>query len=147
MAYIKDDFLPIDLDNGCAVCRYEDPYSHIVSVILPAWQGRFYNQTFRKFFDRLIRMECPAHIVLNICWIDCKQMGEFELHFKEWLQEQSKPTINKLNVSHALNRVIDDVTHLRSLYPEGILHDCEADPDGENAIVLNQTILGNLNVS
>lgn len=147
MAYIKDDFLPIDLHNGCEICRYEDPYSHIVSVILPAWQGRFFNQDFRKFFERLIRTECPAHIVLNICWIDCKQMGAFELHFKEWLQEQSKTSINKLNVSNALNRVIYDITHQRSLYQTGVLHDCEADPDSENAIILNQTILGNLNVS
>jgi hypothetical protein len=89
-------------------------------------------------------MECPAHIVLNICWINCKQMGEFELHFKQWLQEQSLTSINKLNVSNALNRVIDDVNHLRSVYPEGILHDCDSDPQGENAIVLNQTILGTL---
>lgn len=147
VAMITDDFLPIDLDNGCQVCHYEDPYSHIVSIVLPAWQGRFFNQDFRKFFDKLIRLECPAHIVLNICWIDCKQMGGFELHYKQWLQEQSRPTTDKLIISNALNRVIYDVTHLRSLYPEGILHDCESDPDGENAIVLNQTILGNLNVS
>lgn len=144
VAMITDDFLPVDLDNGCRICRYEDPYSHIVSVILPAWQGRFSNQYFRAFFDKLIRMECPAHIVLNICWINCKQMGEFELHYKQWLQEQSLTSINKLNVSNALNRVIDDVNHLRSVYPEGILHDCDSDPQGENAIVLNQTILGTL---
>lgn len=147
VAMIIDDFMPVDLDNGCTMCEYEDPYSHIVSVILPAWQGRFYNQNFRKFFDKLVRLECPAHIVLNICWIDCKQMGEFELHYKEWLQQQSKITINKLDVSNTLNRVIDDITKLRSVYPEGILHDCESDPDGDNAIVLNQTILGTLTVS
>lgn len=147
VAMITDEFLPIDLDNGCRVCRYENPYSHIVSVILPAWQGRFFNQDFRKFFDKLIRLECPAHIVLNICWIDCKQMGEFELRYKEWLQEKDRASINKLNVSNALNRVIERITKLRSVYEEGILHDCESDPDGENAIVLNQTILGTLTVS
>ena len=144
VAMIIDDFLPIDLDNGCEICRYEDPYSHIVTVILPAWQGRFHNQDFRKFFDRSIRLECPAHIVLNVCWIDCKQMGEFELHYKEWLQVQARNTIDKLEVSNALNKVIDDIVHLRTVYPEGILHDCESDPSGENAIILNQTILGTL---
>lgn len=147
VAIIKDSFLPIDLDNGCEICRYENPYSHIVTVVLPAWQGRFYNQDFRKFFEKLIRMECPAHIVLNICWIDCRQMHNLELHFKTWLQEQAKTSINKLNVSNALNLVIEDITNLRSLYKDGILHDCDTDPSGENAIVLNQTILGNLNVS
>lgn len=147
VAMITDDFLPVDLDNGCTICRYEDPYSHIVSVILPAWQGRFYNQNFRKFFEKMVRLECPAHIVLNICWIDCRQMGEFELHFKQWLEEQSKLTISRLDVSNTLNRVIDDITKLRSVYPEGILHDCETDPDGKNAVILNQTILGTLTVT
>lgn len=142
VAMIVDDFLPIDLDNGCNICRYEDPYSFIVTVILPSWQGRFYDQTFRKFFDKSLRMECPAHIVLNICWIDCKQMGEFELHYKEWLQAQDAMQVNKLEVSNSLNKVINDITHLRSVYPDGILHDCESDPEGENAIILNQTILG-----
>lgn len=147
VAMISDDFLPIDLDNGCGVCNYDDPYSHIVSVILPAWQGRFFNQDFRKFLDRLIRLEAPAHLVLNICWIDCKQMGEFELHLKTWLQEQARSEINKLEVSNALNRVIGNITNLRSVYQEGILHDCEADPDADNAIILNQTILGTLTVT
>ncbi len=148
VAMIVDDFLPIDLDNGCGICNYEDPYSHIVSIILPAWQGRFFNQDFRKFMDKLIRLESPAHLVLNICWINCKQMGEFELHYKQWLQAQAnQPTVVKLDVSRALDRVIDDITNLRSVYPEGILHDCESDPDGDNAIVLNQTIIGNLTVT
>ena len=148
VAMIVDDFLPIDIDNTCDHCEYEDPYSHIISVILPAWQGRFFNQDFRKFMDKLMRLECPAHLVLNICWIDCKQMGEFELHYKQWLQAQAnKPTVVKLDVSRSLDRVIDDLTHLRSVYPEGILHDCESDPDGDNAIILNQTIIGNLTVT
>ncbi len=144
VAVIKDDFLPIDIDNECGFCRFEDPYSYIVSVVLPSWQGRFVNRDFRKFFDRMLRLECPAHLVLNICWIDCKQMGEFELKYKKWLVENAKFTKDKVELSKGLNAVIDIVTRLRSVYPEGTLHDCEVDSGEENAIILNNTVLGTL---
>jgi hypothetical protein len=144
MAIIKDNFLPVDIDNECGFCRFEDPYSHIVSIVLPAWQGRFVNPDFRKFFDRTLRLECPAHIVLNICWIDCKQMGELELKYKKWLVENARTVPNKYEVSKGLNAVIDILTRLRSIYPEGTLHDCEVDSGEANAIILNNTVLGTL---
>lgn len=144
VAIIKDDFLPVDIDNECGFCRFDDPYSHIVSVVLPAWQGRFVKPDFRKFFDRMLRLECPAHIVLNICWIECKQMGEFESKYKKWLVENAKTIQDKSELSKDLNAVIDIVNRLRSVYPEGTLHDCEVDAGEENAVILNNTILGTL---
>jgi cell fate (sporulation/competence/biofilm development) regulator YmcA (YheA/YmcA/DUF963 family) len=141
---IKDDFLPVDIDNPCGFCKFDDPYSYIVSIVLPAWQGRFVQQDFRKFFDRTLRLECPAHLVLNICWIECKQMGEFEAKYKKWLIENAKqePVISDL--SKDLNALIGVINKLRSVYPEGTLHDCETDSGEENAIILNNTVLGTL---
>ncbi|HEU4719030.1 MAG TPA: hypothetical protein VFU15_14400, partial [Bacteroidia bacterium] len=144
IAVITDDFLPIELHNDCLFCRFDDPYSFIVSVILPAWQGRFFNQDFRRFFDRTLRLECPAHLILNICWLDCKQMGAFEDKYKKWLLENAKQNTDKLEVSKALNEVIAVLKDLRTVYPGGILHDCTSDTGPENAVILNQTALGNL---
>ncbi len=148
VAVIVDDFLPIELRNDCIFCQFDDPYSFIVSIVLPAWQGRFFNQDFRTFFDRTLRLECPAHLVLNVCWIDCKQMGDFEVKYKRWLLENAKENPDPARVSVALNEFIKVLTELRSVYPEGILHDCNSDsstdPTPENAIVLNSTVLGNL---
>ncbi|MBI3509746.1 MAG: hypothetical protein HY064_03715 [Bacteroidetes bacterium] len=144
VAVISDDFLPIELHNDCIFCRFDDPYSFIISVILPAWQGRFFNQDFRRFFERTLRLECPAHLVMNVCWIDCKQMGEFEHKYKKWLLQNAKDTIDKLELSRALNELIEVLKQLRTVYPTGILHDCNADTGPENAIILNNTVLGNL---
>ncbi|HET6992921.1 MAG TPA: hypothetical protein VFJ43_16435, partial [Bacteroidia bacterium] len=143
---IKDNFLPVDIDNDCGFCRFDNPYSYIVSIVLPAWQGRFVNRDFRKFFDRTLRLECPAHLVLNICWIECKQMGEFELKYKKWLVENAKFNQDKSQLSKDLNSLIDVINQLRSVYPEGTLHDCESDSGSgeENAIILNNTVLGTL---
>ncbi|MEO5642816.1 MAG: hypothetical protein ABIQ40_19945 [Bacteroidia bacterium] len=144
VAVIKDEFLPIDIDNSCGFCRFADPYSYIVSIVLPAWQGRFVKPDFRAFFDRMLRLECPAHIVLNICWIECRQMGEFEMKYKKWLVENVRSTPDKKELSNDLNAVIDIVNRLRSVYRDGTLHDCDVDAGEENAIILNNTILGTL---
>lgn len=148
VANIIDDFLPIEVHNPCLFCQFDDPYSFIISVILPAWQGRFFNQEFRRFLDRTLRLECPAHLVMNVCWVDCKQMGEVELKYKKWILENAKANPNKTAVSKALNELIEVLKQIRSVYPEGVLHDCNSDlptdPTPENAVILNNTILGNL---
>ena len=51
-------------------CVQRDPYSFQVSVILPAWEKRFQNMDFRKFAEKTIRMETPAHIFPKICWVN-----------------------------------------------------------------------------
>jgi len=143
LATAKDDFLPILLGDECPECNYSDPYSFIATVILPAWQGRFANQTFRRFFERTLRMECPAHILLNVCWIDCKQMDEFEFKLKQWLLEHSRDNRDVVRHSEALNELIDVMVRLRSAYPVGTLHDCEEE-ELKNSIILNQSIIGTL---
>lgn len=139
---VSDDLLPINLLADCFSCKITDPYSFIMTVVLPAWQGRFANQDFRAFFDRSFRLECPAHLVPNLCWIDCMQMAEFEKRYKKWLIENSETVKSPLKLSNALNDLIEIITQLRSVYPEGTLHDCNVDNTIDNAIILNRTIIG-----
>jgi hypothetical protein len=141
---VRDNFLPIDVDNDCGICRFEEPYSHIVDIVLPSWQGRFINTSFRRFFERTLKLECPAHLVLNICWVNCRQMGEFELKYKKWLVENAKDKKDQLALSGALNELIDILVKLRTIYPEGTLHDCEVEESNRNSIILNNSVIGNL---
>ncbi len=140
----KDKFLIINEVSGCEDCRYEDPYSFIVSVILPHWRGRFSNQAFRKFFERTLRLEAPAHVVLNICWINCEQMKEFEQSYKSWLFQHARKDKDAIATTDTLNKLIDTLQKLRSVYPKGTLHDCEVDTQIRNSVILNQTQLGNI---
>lgn len=137
----KDDFLPVNVDDNCEDCRYHDPYSFIVTVILPHWRGRFSNFAFRKFFERTLRLETPAHVVVNICWINCEQMKAFESRYKLWLYLRAKKEKDPIAISNALNDVIDILGKLRTVYNKGTLHDCEFE-DVRNSIILNQTQLG-----
>ena len=140
---IQDKLMSVNLDADCDSCMTEDPYSFILTVVLPSWQGRFSNQDFRTFFDRTVRLECPAHIVPNICWIDYEQMTTFETAYKSWLIENRKTVKDELKRSKTLAKLIEVIDNLRSVYPRGTLHDCEVeDVVGNNMIILNRTSLG-----
>ncbi|MGZ4037666.1 MAG: hypothetical protein ACXVPQ_07540, partial [Bacteroidia bacterium] len=146
LKHFQDALLPINLKDECTSCVIENPYSFIASVVMPYWQGRFINQDFRNFFERTLRLECPAHIALNICWVDCGQMQEFELKYKTWQVENSKLVKDKAALSIALNALIDILNRLRSVYPPGTLHDCESEATEANPIILNRTALGTIQI-
>jgi hypothetical protein len=143
-AEIEDSLLPIVLDSDkCDDCQIQDPYTCIASVIIPHWQGRFDNMDFRRFFERQLRMEAPAHVFLVICWISCEQMNEFEHKYKAWLIENAGKEKDFGTLSARLNDLIDILGRLRNVYPSGTLYDCEKDETLENAIILNNSVLGN----
>lgn len=140
---VEDELLSVNLGDDCNACIIDDPYSFILTAIMPAWQGRFSNQDFRAFFNRQFRLECPAHIVPNICWVDNEQMGQFEKAWKKWLIENQKKNKNQVELSRTLSEVIKVLKNLRSVYPQGTLHDCAiSDNLEENTIILNRTSLG-----
>ena len=138
----RDNLLPVQLDQDCASCQIKDPYSFVVTVVLPYWPDRFINMDFRNFMEKTLRKEAPAHVLLNICWIDCRQMMELENKFKAWLIETGKKEIDKVVLSEALSELIEILTKIRNVYPTGILHDCKEDENLEGAIILNNSVLG-----
>lgn len=142
--YVEDRLLEIVLDEtGGDLCRIEDPYTCVASIILPHWQGRFDNMNFRRFFERQLREEAPAHVFLNICWINCRQMAEFEAAYRAWLAETVKEKKDYGLLSARLSALIDILGRLHNVYPSGVLHDCDKDTTLEDAIILDNSVLGN----
>ena len=137
-----DELLAINLDESCS-CPLNDPYTCIAHVILPYWPGRHRNTDFRKFFERTLRLEAPAHVYLNICWVNCHQLAEFEQAYKAWLLENARVPPNETAGTDALNNLVNSLEGLRNVYPAGTLHDCEEDDSLDNAIILNNSTLGN----
>lgn len=140
--WVQDQLLPVYLDQECETCQLSDVYSCIATVILPYWADRFINIDFRKFMEKTIRLETPAHVLLNICWINCEQMETFEKTYKAWLLEINKPVWNKPKLSQALNEFIEALVASRNVYPTGTLHSCDEDESLESAIILNNSVLG-----
>ena len=141
---VEDKLLEIVLDDDkCEACQIQDPYTCVASVILPHWQGRFDNKDFRRFFERQIRLEAPAHVFLSICWISCEQMAAFEASYKTWLLENARKVKDYGNLSAAQRRLVETLNTLRNIYPTGTLYDCAVDETLENAIILDNSVLGN----
>lgn len=140
----NDKFLSVNQLPGCADCRYEDPYSFVVTIVMPAWRGRFANMAFREFFERTLRLEAPAHVVLNICWVSCDHMGRFESAYRNWLVEHARSERNVFDYAITQNTLIDVLLQLRTVFPKGTLHNCEQDNNLRNSIILNKTALGTI---
>lgn len=135
-----DKFLPICVDPSCSHCEEADPYSMRITVLLPAWSERFINLDFRKFVERTIRLETPAHILPRICWVDREDMSDFERVYKEWLEYLASHKTKKR--SNLLNKLIDVLNRMKSIYPEAILHDGSNPEITESPVILDKTNLG-----
>lgn len=127
-------------DSDCVV---KDPYSYQISVVLPSWEPRFLNMDFRKFAEKTIRMETPAHILPKVCWINKIQMSELEDCYQDWLIANASYPKKATKYKESLARLLDILVSLDNVYPEGTLHDCVEGGD-ENPIILNLTSLGTL---
>ncbi len=65
----------------------KDPYSLQLSFVLPDWTPRTQDPTFKTFAERTIREETPAHLVINIHWLDRDRMTNFETAYQTWLDK------------------------------------------------------------
>ncbi|GAB2765077.1 hypothetical protein GCM10027275_02940 [Rhabdobacter roseus] len=61
--------LPVCLTPDCNTCTDTDPYSFRLTLVMPGWLPRFQNLHFRRYAERLIRAEAPAHLLVKVCWI------------------------------------------------------------------------------
>lgn len=142
-------FMPFCADDCSTSCCGIDPYSFRVSIVLPGYTQRFSNIDFRKFMEELIREELPAHVLAKICWVGSRkgevpnqdnQLMQFEGSYKNYLV--AKTTTGQAQPPELIP-LIDNLTHLHTIFPTGKLHNCEED-DHEGDIILGRTKLGTL---
>jgi hypothetical protein len=148
-----DKFMDICMDSDCKQCKPQDPYSFRLTIVLPGWTKRFSNMYFRQFAENAIRAEVPAHILSRICWIGSlpedlddgeeNQMAQLEGLYHKWLQKKMESPNNQQNNEH-LKPLVDLIHELDTIYPQGTLHDCNEEGEGESSIILNRSSLGEL---
>ena len=150
-------FMDICVDEDCTQCKPSDPYSFRLTLVFPGWTKRFSNLHFREFAEDAIRAEIPAHIMTRICWIgspiveletdgespEPSQMEQLEKAYKKWLQQKMGSPEDQTD-NEFLKPLVDLLHRLNTIYPEGTLHDCNEDGDGDTSIVLNRSSLGEL---
>ncbi|MGM9475503.1 hypothetical protein ACS5PU_03690 [Pedobacter sp. GSP4] len=137
-----DKLLNIHTDVDCVQCKIADTYSFVMTAVLPYWPDRFRDRNFRTYIEKTLREECPAHVVLNVCWINPLQMDQFEKAYKNWLIQINTTSAGDAERVKALKNFIEIIQGLRSVYPSGKLHSCNENEVQKNPLILNQTNIG-----
>jgi hypothetical protein len=135
-----DDLLPICIPSGCA-CGEEDPYSFRLTVVL-CGEGGDANSgiEWRRYAEKAVRMEVPAHLAAKLCWVSKEQYAEFRTVWCAWLAERSKDPVDEDALGARLSDLIAVFSALKSVYPPASLHDCLEGND-ENRVFLDQTVI------
>jgi hypothetical protein len=87
-----DALMEVCLEKSCPKCGEEDPYSFQFTVIMPGWIAPYdRNIELRRFADRTIHTEMPAHLLGKVCWVNNTTYGkELESELATLLQEEGR---------------------------------------------------------
>lgn len=83
----------------------EDPYSFRISFILPLVEThkKLGDPGFRQYIGRVIRSETPAHIIPHLYWVNIREMYNFELLYKRWLEAR----ISGMDIAVRRNELVE----------------------------------------
>jgi len=136
-----DPLLPLCPEPGCEDCTGEDPYSFRITVVLCGEGGEANGEIeWRRFAERSIRQEVPAHLVARVCWVGREQLAAFRAAWCAHLAVVRTDPVDPAAFTASLDDLLEVFTSLKSVYPPASLHDC-VDGNDENRVFLNQTVI------
>lgn len=56
-----------------------------LTVVLPAWTARGQTAGFRRLAEETVDLNCPAHVLPGVLWLDYADMVSFEQRHERWL--------------------------------------------------------------
>ncbi len=71
--------------NGISDVEQREFYSSRISVIFPSWTARCNDPRFRALAEESVKINCPAHLLADVYWLDFDAMYRFETLYKCWL--------------------------------------------------------------
>lgn len=81
-----------------------NPFSYIISILLPTWPTIFQNKGFKAYLEEYLYQELPAHLVVNIKWLDFDEMASFEDVYSNY---KSASTSNNIQTkTNALDKLM-----------------------------------------
>tara|TARA_B100001287_G_scaffold173436_1_gene146095 strand:+ start:15089 stop:17713 length:2625 start_codon:yes stop_codon:yes gene_type:complete len=63
----------------------DDPFSNIISVVLPNWPSRFQSNSFKSYVNKTILDEAPSNIFVNIKWLSYEEILNLEKRHLEFI--------------------------------------------------------------
>lgn len=62
----------------------QNPYSFVNTVLVPKWPTRFQDEGFRSLLEKTLREEAPAHLYVNVLWLDKIEMDQISKLYTRW---------------------------------------------------------------
>lgn len=87
-----DALYPACTDGTChdAGCGDADPYSFRLTYVMPGWTAPFNTDlTARRFAERTIQEQTPAHLLVKACWVADDAFDRFEAAWLAWSAEDA----------------------------------------------------------
>jgi hypothetical protein len=149
----EDGFLELAVGEG-EIELLRDPYTFRVTAVLPAWADLASNLNFRRYAEKIIREEIPAHIFVKICWISREAMAAFEDAYAAWNRVQQEGMLPfkddlaqsdwEARRSEATATLVSVFKLFTNIYPEVMLVGDEVHEfdDREGLIKLDASYLG-----
>jgi uncharacterized protein len=140
----EDVFMNICVDDDCEDCKNHDPYSFHISILLPAYAGRFNDINYRQYAEQVLRSETPTHIMPKVCWLNNECMKALEDAWKNWLHVLNGADVTNRN--EKLQTLITVLQTCKTIYPKARLQDCSSLQE-KKLLILNQSSLGTIKTS
>ena len=90
----------------------EEDYSFRMTIVFPNWPYRFQKENFKKTLITWIADNSPAHVCVDILWLDIKQMALFEklcVHWFRTRRDNNMPQQEKDQVSDEFMTLIKNL--------------------------------------
>jgi hypothetical protein len=84
----------------------QDPYSFMITLVFPTWPARFQREDFKNLVHEFVMSESPAHIFVNIIWLDLTEMETFENAYKDWLFYRNTEEIDDPKLKEAARHLL-----------------------------------------
>jgi hypothetical protein len=68
-----------------------DPYSFILTVLIPDWPEKYQNTRLKSFVEHMIYRDIPSHIMPLIKWVNMAEFYKFRSLYEDYLEERNKP--------------------------------------------------------
>lgn len=145
----EDRFLELTRSED-DVTLLPDPYTFRVTAVLPGWTDMTLNLNFRKYAEKIIREEIPAHIFVKVCWISQEVMGLFEEAYAAWFSVMkegaglSAGAAWKTRHTAAAGSLVQVMGQFANIYQEAVVmpEDVSDFDDGEDVSRMDYTYLG-----
>lgn len=93
--------------RGATTVLDNDFFSARLSVVFPAWTARCQDPHFRQLARETVRLNCPAHVVPEVIWLQFDDMLNFERLQAEWVQTYCDAAAPVSDLDAAAERLVE----------------------------------------